>query len=226
MRPPFRSAAPEEERHLDGNHQAIPLRVGHLELREKSNAPRHTLVFRGALIAEENSARIASANQLPGCRINQVLMLARQLGTAHLAALHRRPLSGKLAQCRKRAYLFAWQAKTESSHSAPLDFRKRQRHPYPTVLPQQRNGLEVKAIQIHAAPGAHNIIVLTADGTRENCALRRAPSSGWPHPGQALLYAYKVSSSRQKRMSRPPTSSFRRVPEGIASRPNTSSHPT
>jgi hypothetical protein len=80
------------------------LRLGHAELRKKSNAPGHTFVFSRVLIAEENRARIASTNQFPGYRIQQVLVLGKQLRTAQLTALYCLPFSGKSPQCCKCAF--------------------------------------------------------------------------------------------------------------------------
>jgi hypothetical protein len=78
------------------------LRIGHLELRQKSNAPRHALIFRRALAAEENRAGIARANKFVSTRIDQMLMVTGQLGAAQFAGFNGTPLSGELTQCGKR----------------------------------------------------------------------------------------------------------------------------
>jgi hypothetical protein len=93
------------------------LRVGHLELGQKSNAPRHALEFRGALGAEQNRAGIASADYFSDCRIDQVLMLAGQLGATQLASFYSRPFARELTQRRKRA-IFLRTGSKRQGHTA------------------------------------------------------------------------------------------------------------
>src|SRR6202011_4525549 len=45
-------SAVEEKRHLDRDHQTVPLAVRHLEFTEEQDTPWHALVFRRALTAE------------------------------------------------------------------------------------------------------------------------------------------------------------------------------
>jgi len=70
-------AALEKKGHINGHHQAVPLAIGHAEIMEETNAPRHTLIFSMALVIEEDRAGIAGTNQLAAERIEQVLVVMR-----------------------------------------------------------------------------------------------------------------------------------------------------
>ena len=56
---PLLQAALIEERHVDGNHQPIPLGIGHAEVSQKSHASRYSFKLPALLSAEENGACVA-----------------------------------------------------------------------------------------------------------------------------------------------------------------------
>src|SRR6202008_2857125 len=89
---PLLRFAVKEKRHVDGNHQAVPLGVTHTKVGQETYATRYSPVLRSRLTAEQNGTGFAGADQLSGCRFDQVLMISRQLRAAQLAPFHRSAL--------------------------------------------------------------------------------------------------------------------------------------
>lgn len=63
-----------------------------------------------------------------------------------------------------------------SSHFTPHVFRKGYCYPDPAVFAEQWKWIKMEVIQIHAAPGTYDIVVLTTHGTREDRALEATAS--------------------------------------------------
>jgi hypothetical protein len=78
----------EEESHIDGNHQTLPLRIRQLKVRKITYVSRHTPVFGVCFATEKNRASLTGTNHLACGRLDQMFMLGKQLGATHLAALH------------------------------------------------------------------------------------------------------------------------------------------
>src|SRR5580704_241164 len=95
----------EEKRHFDWNHQSVPLAVCQFKIPQEQNSAWNAFVLCAALTFEKNGARVASANQLAVCWFHKVLVFRREPAAAHLAALYRSPLAGKLPENRERAFL-------------------------------------------------------------------------------------------------------------------------
>ena len=56
-------AAKKEERHVDRDHQPIPLSIGHAKAGERQDAPGNSPVFGAGLTAEKNGAGVAGAGE-------------------------------------------------------------------------------------------------------------------------------------------------------------------
>src|ERR1700730_9813234 len=95
----------EEERHLDGNHQSVPLAVRQLKIPQKHDSARDALVLCATLSLKKNSARVARTYQLAVRGLDQVLVFGSELAATHFASLRCRPLAGKLAKGGKCAFL-------------------------------------------------------------------------------------------------------------------------
>src|ERR1700683_4951878 len=113
----------EEESHINGNHQSVPLSVGQLKIRQELRAAWNSFVFCAALPIEKNRAGLAGADQFAAGRLDQMLVLGCQLAAAHFAALHRWnaalngcTLARNLAKSRKRAFLQRWKRWNHISH--------------------------------------------------------------------------------------------------------------
>src|ERR1700730_10229636 len=98
----------EEERHVDRNHQPVPLAVCQVKILQKQDSARNALVLRATLSLKKNSARVARANQPAIGWFDQVFMLYGEFEAAHFAALYCRPFAGKPAKGRERAFLLKW----------------------------------------------------------------------------------------------------------------------
>src|ERR1700759_5264097 len=96
----------KEEGHIDRNQQAVPLRIGHLQIRQAQHPPADTLVLSCRRIVEEDRARITCAYDTSRCQIHQVRMFMAQSGTAKLAVFERfrggPPRSSELTQSAER----------------------------------------------------------------------------------------------------------------------------
>src|ERR1700757_3561741 len=95
----------KEEGHIDRNQQAVPLRIGHFQIRQAQHAPADTLVLSCRRIVEEDRARIAYTNDASRRQINKVRVLMTQSGIAKLAVFERfrrGPRSSELAQSAER----------------------------------------------------------------------------------------------------------------------------
>jgi hypothetical protein len=91
----------KKERHIDRNHQVIPLRVRHLEVSQKLSAPGDATILAPGHSVEEGGAGFAGAEDLSRGDLNQVRMLMRHGQAAQLAAFDRASGTRKLAKGRE-----------------------------------------------------------------------------------------------------------------------------
>src|ERR1700733_7018524 len=106
----------EEESHVNGNHQPVPLSVCKLKIRQELRAAWNSFVFCPALPIEENRAGLAGADQFAASRLDQMFVLGCQFAAAHFAALDGCALARKLAKSCKRAFLQRWKRWNHISH--------------------------------------------------------------------------------------------------------------
>ena len=77
----------EQEGHVDGDHEAFPLAIGHFEVSEVLGIARYALVARLLHSVEEHGAGVAGAENLARGEFYKVRMVVMQPGTAELAVL-------------------------------------------------------------------------------------------------------------------------------------------
>jgi hypothetical protein len=93
----------KEESHFDGDHQAVPLDVRHLEERKMADTPGHPPQLCASLRGEKKRTGITGADKLPLFGLDQVLVIRGELAAAHFAALDRGAPSSELPQACQRA---------------------------------------------------------------------------------------------------------------------------
>src|SRR5580693_3386506 len=98
----------EKKRHLNRNHQSVPLGVRQLKITKEQDLTRNAFVFCPALPLEENRAGSASANQFAAGGLDQVFMHFCEFQAAHFAALDRFPPARKLTKGREGAVPLGW----------------------------------------------------------------------------------------------------------------------
>jgi hypothetical protein len=92
----------EEERHVDGDQQVVPLCVRHLEVNQKLRTTGYSPVFASGHSVEEGGTSFAGTDDLSRGNLNQVRMLMCHSGTAQLAPFDGTPWARELAKGRKR----------------------------------------------------------------------------------------------------------------------------
>jgi hypothetical protein len=92
----------KKESHIDRNQKAFPLAVSQLKIRKPKPASGHTTILSVRLSAEKNRAGRADTDHLARRRLNQVLVIRRQLGATQLTAFDGGSLSHEPFQNIKR----------------------------------------------------------------------------------------------------------------------------
>src|ERR1700683_4195140 len=90
--------AAKKKRHVDGDHQGVPLGVVEIECGSGADAAGNSLEL-NSLAAEEQGAGVAGAENLALCYFDQVRVIGAQAQAAHFATLERALAAGELAQC-------------------------------------------------------------------------------------------------------------------------------
>jgi hypothetical protein len=90
----------KEECEIDWKSQAIPFRIGQVELRQESGLSRYQLESAAGHILKPERARIAGANYPSGRGFQQMAMIGRELYAAKFTTLFDRCRPAKTPQGR------------------------------------------------------------------------------------------------------------------------------